>query len=387
MGGLSFVLAAALSLTLAVGGGAAKPQLPRVESKLPAWVAPHAPVTVRGWTLPHARVSLLSGSRTIGTATGGRLGRFAVSGAAPAPGRYRITVVSAGRRLPAGALRVRPIVLAAAGDVTFGDGVGSAIAAYGPEYPWREVGSTFRSADIATVNLEGVVSTRGTPVPGKPFTFRGPPAALAAAATLAGLDVVSIANNHSVDFGRQAFADTVRTARALEIATAGGGRNLAAARRPAVLRRGGLRIAFLAYCDIEPPGFYATADTPGTAPAVRAQIAADVRLAAGRADLVVVWFHWGIEREFTPNSRQAQLAEAALSAGADLVLGAHPHVLQPLERRGGHHLIAWSLGNFVFVPHSAGTERSGILRVELDADGVRAYRLIPALAGPQPRLS
>ncbi len=360
--------------------------VPRVEATLPRWVAPGAIVTVRGWTEREAPVTLLAGSRTLGKTAGGRFGRFVVSGPAPAPGRWAIAVATAGRRLRIGTLVVRPVLLAAGGDVTFGDTVGSAIAAYGPGHPWRSVGPLLRSADVATVNLEGAVSSRGRPEPSKEFTFRGQPAALSAAARLAGLDVVSVANNHSLDFGREAFADTLRTARAAGIATAGGGASLRDARRPALIRRGGLRIAFLGYGDIEPPSFFAGPASPGTAPADPRLVVADVGAAARVADLVVVWFHWGIELDTRPTSRQRELAEAALDAGADLVLGAHPHVLQPLERRG-RRLIAWSLGNFVFIPHSPGTDRSGVLLVGLDARGVRSWRLRPAIAGAQPRLT
>ena len=353
-----------------------------ISAPLPAWVAPGAVVTVRGSSGSHTQVTLLAGSYTLGTAKSGRLGRFAVAGPAPPPGRYVVSIASEGRRTRVGPLLVRPVVLAAAGDVTFGEG----IAAFGPEYPWRSVGPLLRSADVATVNLEGAVSDRGTAVPGKPFTFRGPPSSLFAAARLAGLDVVSVANNHSLDFGRQAFADTLAAARAAGIAPVGGGPTLAAARRPVVVERGGLRLAFLGYSDIEPPSFFAGPGTAGTAPADPALARADAGRAARVADLVVVWFHWGIERQFTPTGRQRELAAAALAGGADLVLGAHPHVLQTIERRG-RRLVAWSLGNFVFLPHSPGTERSGVLIVSLDARGVRSFHLRPATAGAQPRLT
>lgn len=349
---------------------------------LPSWAAPAATVTVGGWTGSRTPVALLAGSYTLGRSTSGRLGRFTVSGAAPPPGRYVIAVAAGMKRTRVGVLQVRPVVLAAAGDVTFGEG----IAAYGAEYPWRSVGPVFRAADIATVNLETVVSGRGSPIPGKPFTFRGPPGHLAAARRLAGLDVVSVANNHSGDFGREAFLDTLAAARRAGIAPVGGGSSLAAARRPVVLTRGGLRIAFLAYGDIEPPSFFAGPSSPGTAPASAGAVRADAAKASRTADVVVVWFHWGIERMFTPNGRQQELAAAAFAGGADLVLGAHPHVLQPIERRG-RRLVAWSLGNFVFLPNSPGTERSGILMVQLDARGVRSFRLRPALVGPQPRLA
>jgi len=265
--------------------------------------------------------------------------------------------------------------------------VSSAIAAYGPAYPWASVGLLLRSADLATANLEGTVSNRGSPVPNKSFTFRGPPSALDGAARSGGIDVFTVANNHSLDFGPTAFLDTLAFSARAGIATVGGGRRLPAARRPAVLTRGGLRIAFLGYSDINPDGFVAGPASPGTAPADPALIAADVRAARRRADLVVAWFHWGVELERSPDGRQQELAAAALNAGASVVLGAHPHVLQPISVPAGHKLVAWSLGNFVFPPHSPGTSDTGVLLVRLDARGVRGYSFRPAeIVGVQPRL-
>ena len=358
----------------------------RVVSTLPAWLAPGAKLSVRGWADRSERVELLLDARVIGRSAAGRLGGFRVVGAVSGPGRYRVGVRTARERQELGTLVVRPLVIAAAGDVTFGDGVAEAISAYGPRHPWLAVAPILRAADIATVNLEGVASTRGTPVPDKAFTFRGPPAALEAAVRFAGIDVFSVANNHSLDYGVDGFLDTLRRARALGAATAGGGASLAAARARAVIRAGGLRVAFLGYSDVNPPGFVAGARTAGTAPAEPALIAADVRAARRRADLVVVWFHWGIELMREPDGRQQELAAAALNAGAGVVLGAHPHVLQPIARPG-RRVVAWSLGNFVFQPHSPGTDETGILRVLVDARGARGYSFLRAeIVGVQPRL-
>nr|MBA2536520.1 CapA family protein [Actinomycetota bacterium] len=243
--------------------------------------------------------------------------------------------------------------------------------------------------DIATANLEGAVSTRGTPVPGKEFTFRGPPSALRAAARFAGLDVVTLANNHTLDYGRVAFRDTIAYAREYGLATVGGGSDLARARRPAILTHGGLRVALLGYSDVRPLGFDAGPSRSGAAPAFPEYIAPDVRAAARRADVTVVWFHWGQERHFRPNARQRSLTRVSFRAGATVVLGAHPHVLQPIEHTG-NRLVAWSLGNFVFGANTPGTERTGILRIRLGASGVLRWGLRRArIAGVyrvQPRL-
>jgi poly-gamma-glutamate capsule biosynthesis protein CapA/YwtB (metallophosphatase superfamily) len=276
--------------------------------------------------------------------------------------------------------------VAAVGDVTFGGRVAEAIATRGPAHPWQATAALLRAADIATANLETAVSTRGGPLPNKEFHFRGPPAALRAARRIAGLDVVSVANNHSLDFGRVAFLDTLQAARRHEIRTVGGGANLASARRAAVLVRGGVRIAFLGYSDVRPEGFTATSMTAGTAPADSTAIRADVRAARRRADVVVVWFHWGEELDRHAASRARTFASAALNAGAHLVLGAHSHVLQPVVRPGRRLLVAWSLGNFVFSPKSPGTDRTGILLVDIGADGVWGHRLRPVrIIGVQPR--
>ena len=244
--------------------------------------------------------------------------------------------------------------LAAVGDVTFGGRVADAIAAKGAAYPWKSAGRILRRADVATANLEGVVSTRGQPVPDKEFHFRGPPSVLTAACRVAGLDVVSVANNHTLDFGPVAFLDTLRIARRNRIATVGGGHDLVAARRPVIVQRGGMRIAFLGYSDVRPDGFTAARSTAGTAPADTTAIRADVVSARRRADVVLVWVHWGAELARRADARQRLFASAALNAGAHIVLGSHPHVLQGVVRPTRRVLVAWSLGNFVFPPNSPG---------------------------------
>jgi hypothetical protein len=359
----------------------------QVESRLPTWVAPGGRLVVRGWAGAHEEISLFAGWRRLGVGKSGPLGRFRLEGRMPRPGRYPISIESAERYAELGDVLVRPLFLAAVGDVTFGSSVADAIARHGPRYPWLSVARVLRRADLATANLEGAVSRRGAPVPGKEFTFRGPPSALAAAGRFAGLDVVSLANNHSLDYGRTAFFDTIRTAMRTEVLPVGGGIDLAAARRPRIVPAGGLRIAFLGYSDVRPPGFDAGAGIAGAAPAFSELIAADVRRARRRADLVVVWFHWGEELARSPNARQRAFAADALSSGATVVLGSHPHVLQPVSRRG-RRLVAWSLGNFVFPANSPGTERTGILLLRLDDHGVRGYSFRRArIAGVQPRLT
>lgn len=363
---------------------------PALTTPLPAWVAPGGRLVLEGTAAPGAPVALLAGGQRLGQTAAAGDGSFRLRVRAPRAGLHGLTLESGTALVEAGQLRVRPLVLAAVGDVNLGDRVGLAIGAYGPRYPWVSVAPVLRRADLAVGNLECTVSTRGAPLGGKRYTFRGRPAALAAAGGFAGLDVVSLANNHSLDYGREAFIDTIRHATRAGISVAGGGSNLAAARRPSVQEMGGLRVAFLAYSDVRPLGFDAGSGFAGTSPAFPEIIAPDVRRARRNADVVVVYFHWGEERTFRPNERQRVLARLALSSGATVVLGAHPHVLQPVERPRPRKLVVWSLGNFVFGATSPGTQRSGILFVRLGATGVIAHGFrrarIGGAYGVQPQL-
>ena len=358
---------------------------PVVRSKLPDWRAPGGRFAVTGFAGPSETVVLRANGRILATGRTGKLGRFVLQARAPAASA-RLTVSTAQRRVTVGRLAVRPVVLAAVGDVTPGESVGPTVLERGAAYPWGEVGPILRGADIATANLEGAISTRGSAVPNKEFHFRGPRTLLTGAARDGGIDLVTLANNHVMDYGAEALADTVSAARASGIATVGAGATEAAAERPAFIDAGGLRIAFLGWSDVNPAGFNATTATPGTAKADVDAIGRGVRAARRRADLVVCWFHWGVELHATPDERQRGFADACVRSGAKLVLGAHPHVLGAVERFPGRSLVAWTLGNFVFPAGQSATVATAILRVRLSAAGVAGFTLTPAAAGVRPTL-
>jgi len=290
------------------------------------------------------------------------------------------------RRGPERRAALRTLRLAATGDVNLGDLPGAQIARFGAAWPWASVGPTLRSADLAFANLECAISSRGFAW-AKRFTFRGQPSSLRAAATAGGIDVVNLANNHAVDFGRLALLDGLRTARASAIATVGAGANQAQAYRPVIVERLGLRIAFVGFSEILPFEFRAGPSTPGVAWAFSARVRAGVRAARRQADVVVATFHWGVERATTENARQRALARLALSNGATAVIGAHPHVQQPVRRVGARRLVAYSLGNFVFGARSAGTATTKILTLGVAADGIRTVHTTRArIAGGRPLL-
>jgi capsule synthesis protein PGA_cap len=370
---LGFVLAAAAAGL--PGARAATTDL-HVVAKVGGWLAPGVPAKVSGWATPATTVDLLTGNHVVASTTSGPRGGFHLEFATLRPGRYPLTVSSDGEQVSAGRLHVRGVRLAAVGDITFGESVGPTIARLGAAYPWTGVAHVLHSADVTTGNLETAVSLRGTPAV-KQYVFRGQPRWLRPVHTLAGFDVLTLANNHAVDYGRTALLDTIHAVRAAHMDPIGAGANAAAARRPAIVTAGGLRIAFLGYSDINPPGFTATADAPGTAAADPSAIAHDVHAALRRSDVAVCFFHWGVELHPQPNARRHQLAAACLGAGASLVLSAHPHVFGPVTRPSRHTLVAWTLGNFVF-PSSGVTARTGILHVLLGADGVEGNWTTPA---------
>ena len=280
---------------------------------------------------------------------------------------------------------VRPLRLASVGDINLGDVPGDAIAANGPSWPWESAGRWLRDADIAFGNLESAVSERGTPFP-KQFNFRGTPAALAGLRRHSGMDVLNLANNHVGDYGPDAMLDTVRGVEGLGMKAVGAGPQLRRALAPQVIERLGLRVGFVGFSNIAPVEFAASESGPGTAWATPEAVASAVQAARRSADIVVATFHWGIEKQTLESADQRALADVAVAAGAQLVIGAHPHSLQPVRRQGAS-LVAYSLGNFVFGAYSTDTSTTGILEVDLTAEGATAARWRAAqISGGRPLL-
>ncbi len=302
--------------------------------------------------------------------------------------RYRLRLAVGGAASKPLTVRTREVTLAAFGDANFGDGVASVMDVRGARWPWRSVAPTLRDADIAFGNLECAISERGVAVP-KQFNFRGRPDRLREVVRFAGLDVLNLANNHAGDYGTGALLDTVRAVRSSGALPVGAGATLRAARRPQVVSRLGLRVGFAGFSDIGPTSFAAGPRRPGTSFATTRAITDGVRAAARVSDIVIVTFHWGVERSTTENARQRAFARDALAAGATAVIGAHPHVLQPIRRagKGRRKLIAYSLGNFVWAASSDLTSATGILRMRLSGRGVEGATLLRArIEGTRPRL-
>lgn len=267
----------------------------------------------------------------------------------------------------------QPLVsMAFVGDVMLADGPGQTIRR--GKDPLAHVAGVLDQSDIRIANLECVVATHGRAEPGKPFTFRAHPRTLKTIQRH--FDAVALANNHSGDFGPEAFIQTLDLLKQRGIGYFGGGRTLAQAHEPLIIERKGLRIALLGYNEFFPRSFEADVDRAGVAWSEDQQVVLDIHNARAvhHADLVIPMMHWGWEHDMLASERQRQLAHLMIDAGADAVVGGHPHVIQNTEHYRGKPII-YSLGNFVFDGFdSLPTTTGWLLQMDVSRDGVLAWK-------------
>lgn len=237
-----------------------------------------------------------------------------------------------------------------------------------PLYPFARIADRLRLADITFGNLEGPVSDRGINQ-GSKYSFRFEPVGTMQALSFAGFDVVSVANNHVWDWGKEALVDTITHLDAAGIGHVGAGRNVEEANAPFIAQLDSTRIAFLGYTNLYPRSLEAGADYAGISSYKASSSANQIRkLKAEGADIVVVSFHWGEEYATSSNAAQQEIAHGLIDAGADLVIGHHPHVVQEVERyKDGW--IAYSLGNFVFDQFFSKATMSGFIIEAIIDDG------------------
>jgi len=212
------------------------------------------------------------------------------------------------------------------------------------EDPFGAFADLMLGADLTVGNLECVISTVGETVQ-KLFAFRCHPRTIPILARY--FDAVSVANNHSGDQGPEAFAQQLGLLKEAGLPYFGGGMNLTEAHTPLILERNGVKVALLAYNEIELRSYEAGPETPGHAWSVDEMVVADIQAAREQADVVVVYPHWGFDYDPTPSERQRSLARLMIDAGADLVVGSHSHVIQEAEFYKDR-LIVYCLGNYVF---------------------------------------
>jgi poly-gamma-glutamate capsule biosynthesis protein CapA/YwtB (metallophosphatase superfamily) len=280
------------------------------------------------------------------------------------------------------------VAVIAVGDVMLGRSVIDEARPLAAVAPW------LRAADLVLGNLECVIAQEGTPRSG-PYRLRAP---LSAVADLrdAGFDVLGLANNHALDYGSAGLAETILWLHEAGLDAIGAGPDAEAASQPVVREVGGVRLAFLAFNAVSDPAD--RSKDKGWTRSMWDRDRAVTAIAAARAEAaaVIASIHWGYEYQLRPDPAQRDAAQAMLDAGADLVIGHHPHVVQGTEldfRRistisevSGAGFVAYSLGNLIFDQQQDETRQGLALRAFFDRQGLRAVQALPLWAGPRPRL-
>lgn len=241
----------------------------------------------------------------------------------------------------------------------------------------KELRKELKQADLAMVNNEFPYSTRGTQALDKQFTFRVNPSYVRILLE-SGIDLVTLANNHVLDYGTDALSDTFLTLEEAGIAYAGAGNSLKRAAKLIRKKANGHTFGFLAASRVFPtvswnvenaqPGVFSAYDP--------SRLLAAVKEARTSCDFLCVYVHWGIERNTTPEEYQVSLAHALIDAGADAVIGAHPHVLQGVEFYKGKPVF-YSLGNFIFYQN---IDQTAVVKLTLTADKDAQWQILPAKA-------
>lgn len=232
-------------------------------------------------------------------------------------------------------------------------------------------------ADLFYVNHEYCISDRGAPLPGKYYTFRAKPARMELLKQM-GTDLVSLANNHVYDYGRDAMLDTADLLESAGIPYVGGGRNIEEAKRPVYFVVNGIKIGFVGACNGEKIRYtpQATEDSPGI---LRAYDTTEynevIRKASKECDYLIAYIHWGTEDTNYYNADQQRWGREFLHSGADIVVGGHPHVLQGMEYVDGKPVI-YSLGDFWF---NHETKYTGLLKLRVGIEGLKEMSFVPCL--------
>ena len=282
------------------------------------------------------------------------------------------------------------VSLIAVGDISFSRGVERMVKKQKDlNYPFLKIRDYLKSADLVFGNLETPI-TEGPEIPDFEMVFRSNPGT---EQTLkqAGFSVLSLANNHTPNFGEQGLKDTFNYLAEVGIKFVGAGNNEQEANQPVYIETKGIKFAFLAYndTDIVPASYEAANSHAGTAFMRTEKMAEAVKEAKQKTDFVIISMHAGIEYTDKPNDSQVNFAHAAIDAGADLVIGHHPHVVQTMEKYKGKYIF-YSLGNFVFdQPQSQETKEGLAIKVYFAKDGINKISLLPVVMENlvQPRMT
>jgi poly-gamma-glutamate capsule biosynthesis protein CapA/YwtB (metallophosphatase superfamily) len=262
-----------------------------------------------------------------------------------------------------------------AGDVFLGEHLKDYIKKNGPAYPFAGLRETIDRHDIAFANFESSITTAEKPIWVKKYVFQvGLDEARALGSS--GLDLVSIANNHTMDFGEEGFLDTLEALETIGQRYVGGGRDLAEATQPSVFTAGGTRVVFLAYSDWSSILTRAADGRAGINPLETDRAVEEIRMLKKPGSVVIVSVHWGLQHTETPTAQQVRAAHALVDAGADVIAGHHPHCPQSVEVYKGKPVF-YSLGNLVFGLSNPDRVHNIAASLLFDGDRLVSARILP----------
>ncbi|MDQ6988674.1 MAG: CapA family protein [Mariprofundaceae bacterium] len=274
------------------------------------------------------------------------------------------------------AIKATTFTIVAVGDIMMGGTALPIMQEQGYDRPFAKTKHLFSHADAVIGNLEGPLSTRGIADKDKKYVFRSPADKVGPALKNAGFDVLTLANNHSLDYGVTALNDTIDALKQQNLAHIGAGNNLKEARKPHIMEKNGFKVGFLGYSLTYPEEFWAKDNRAGTVFGYEHTIRQDIQRLRQQVDSIVVSFHWGREGTTKLRAYQPRLGRIAIDEGAALVIGHHPHIMQAVERYK-HGVILYSLGNYVFGSYSQRSPYGGIAQVVLNQHGFAKLTLTP----------
>ncbi len=272
------------------------------------------------------------------------------------------------------------------GDIMLSRSVGVKIKKSGDNrFPFLKIADKLKSADLTFGNLEGPISDKGVNQ-GSIYSFRADPQVIEGL-KFAGFDVLSLANNHIFDWGKDALVDTINRLKTENIFSVGVGENKTDANEPVIINLDGTKIAFFAYTNLYPKTLEAEENSSGISHFEIEAVKNIIRETKKSTDLVIISFHWGDEYKIKVNEEQKNIAYELVDAGADLIIGHHPHVIQEVEKVSSSSAssgqadksawIAYSLGNFVFDQNFSNETMEGLmLKVKIQGNKISGIQPI-----------
>ena len=262
----------------------------------------------------------------------------------------------------------------AVGDLLLDRGIRIVMERKGKDYSLKEIGKYLAKQDIVLCNLEGPLSYRGEMLK-KKYVFRGDPSLIDMLQEF-GINVFSLANNHIMDYGKLALMDTINLIKSAELYPVGAGENQVEALTPVIIEKKGLLIAFFASLGFPLSREEICSDAAGPCQVRLDDLISLIQEIRDQVNLIIVSFHWGFEYSSLPHTHQIEDAHQLIDAGADLIIGHHPHVIQAIEKYHGKYIL-YSLGNFLFDQHDDEGKDSFLFSCILGKEGLIDPHIVP----------